>query len=273
MANNTLKRLCALSLTGANFFNFAYAEGPAVSETNGKVAISSGQVNDKSSNSLTGSITTAIAHSYGFQLDLLAARQDGSGLSGLGGHLFWRDPDRGLLGLYSSGIRQNGGNYARHGVEADKYIDTYTASFRLARQVMPGGDYSGTVGSLGLTKYLGENLALSLGVEAAPGRNTTGLGVEWQPTSFGIPGLSFSLGVATGSHGYDAWGVGVRYYFGSYKTLQKRHRTEDPIDTWTMIPGSQPGTPARPAPPPPPPPVATVPPPPPPPSSPPPAEY
>ena len=43
-----------------------------------------------------------------------------------------------------------------------------------------------------------------------------------------IPGVALTGEVAVGDHGYDDWLIGVRYYFGSHKTLRERQRQDDP---------------------------------------------
>ena len=45
-----------------------------------------------------GSVTVPIMHQFGFQADGLYSRISNLGFDGGAGHLFWRDPEIGLLG-------------------------------------------------------------------------------------------------------------------------------------------------------------------------------
>lgn len=51
-----------------------------------------------------GTITVPIGHSFGAQIDLGSGAFGNSALGAAGGHLFWRDPDKGLIGAYGDGL-------------------------------------------------------------------------------------------------------------------------------------------------------------------------
>ena len=49
-----------------------------------------------------GSVSFPLAHSFGLQIDGSAATTAGAFNGGLGAHAFWRDPAKGLFGVYGS---------------------------------------------------------------------------------------------------------------------------------------------------------------------------
>ena len=54
------------------------------------------------------------------------------------------------------------------------------------------------------------------------------LGVEYQLDLAWASGLCVFAEGAIGEGSYDRWYGGIRYYFGSKKSLKLRHRTDDP---------------------------------------------
>ena len=171
-----------------------HAAEPAVSEVNGKVSMQGGDV---------------------------------MGYSGVGGHVFWRDPSVGLLGL--TGTNQKIGNtlFIRNGVEGEAYLNQFSIGMRGGYQ---GGDtLKGDYFGIGGRWYINDNLVVNLGYDHAPGDTTTnGVGIEWQPTSWGTRQLAlFARATETVDSGH-AGAVGIRYYFGGEKSLIQRHRTSDP---------------------------------------------
>ena len=74
----------------------------AVDGVNGKLAGLGGSFANNSLYGAIGSLSTPLGCGYGLQIDATAASFDGRFLGAIGGHLFWRDPSRGLLGLYGS---------------------------------------------------------------------------------------------------------------------------------------------------------------------------
>jgi len=51
-----------------------------------------------------GTITVPIGHSFGAQLDLGSGAVGNNASGAAAGHLFWRDPDKGLIGVYGDGL-------------------------------------------------------------------------------------------------------------------------------------------------------------------------
>ena len=101
---------------------------PAVDGVNGKVQVygGAGQGNSVSISSFagaplaqsnniwngiggaTGTITVPIGHSFGVQADLGSGTFGNNTLGAAAGHLFWRDPDKGLIGVYGDGLLLGG---------------------------------------------------------------------------------------------------------------------------------------------------------------------
>ena len=74
---------------------------PAVSAPNGKLSAFGGS-QDGGIYGVTGSYTVPLGFPYGLQVDGMVGSGKGAAFYGVGGHLFWRDPAKGLLGLYGS---------------------------------------------------------------------------------------------------------------------------------------------------------------------------
>jgi hypothetical protein len=132
---------------------------PAVDGLNGKLDVfgGAGQSNALSINSIgalspyatnssanwngiggvVGTVTVPLGHDFGAQIDLgsgaFGNRANGSGA----GHLFWRDPDYGLVGVYGSGIysaRAGGRTQWNAAAEIERYIGPITGKALLGAQ-------------------------------------------------------------------------------------------------------------------------------------------
>lgn len=227
----------------------------------------------------TASVTTPILHSFGFQLDGLLGyinrdddvsatsssssddEVDGEFVYGVGGHLFWRDPMKGLVGVTASYLEYEGDQDAydrfsspdqklyapalsisRVGVEAELYLEQFTIAAGAGYQYVdikddytfgPNSDFEedGLYGQLDISWYATDNLALSIGAATDPNQDILGTaGVEWAPAIESFNGLSLFADGAVGDDEYASASLGVRFYFGEGDTLKKRHRFDDPVD-------------------------------------------
>ncbi len=79
----------------------SYGSLPAVSQTNGKLSAFGGS-QDGGIFGVTGALTAPLGHDFGLQVDGMVGSGKGAAFYGVGGHVFWRDPAKGLLGLYGS---------------------------------------------------------------------------------------------------------------------------------------------------------------------------
>lgn len=152
--------------------------------------------------------------------------------AGAGGHIFYRDPTRFLIGPTASITSLVGATLGNGGAEAELYLGKFTLAAT--------GGYQWTVPSLNLTPKSGgygevdvryypiDNLMLSAGVADYAG-TWLGVGkVEYQPGFESMPGATFFLsGFGGGDSSYKIT-AGIRFYFGAPKSLIKRHREDDP---------------------------------------------
>lgn len=220
----------------------ASAEGPAVSETNGKFSLEGGAVGNSSNGSsglgiAQGSLTTPLGQSFGLQFDGVAATAYNNFFGGGDAQFFWRDPKLGLLGAFASVGGGRGNTVSWYGGAAEYFAGAVTLGAHAGYQVV----YSNTAGNGGfgaghLTYYPIANLALSGGggvyVNSGYGRAT----IEYQPELNGQHSMSFFVNGGAGSNAAYAVTAGVRFYFGPEKTLIRRHREDDP--TLSTIPYS-----------------------------------
>ncbi|HEY5043222.1 MAG TPA: hypothetical protein VIK53_14605 [Verrucomicrobiae bacterium] len=224
---------------GGNFNNFATTDSlhlPAVSEINGKVDYSGGNMNSAEGHNFSGSITLPISHQFGFQADALYSRISNLNFYGGAGHLFWRNPDYGLLGLTGGYLYRDGADTVdtfQAGAEGELYWRQFNFGFF-------GGlgsidyQYSAPFIDTNPTRFIGrvsadyyplENLRVGASFTSAFKDYFGKAEAEYQ---LPINGLALTGEVALGNHGYDHWLLGVRYYFGGKKTLRDRQRQDDP---------------------------------------------
>jgi hypothetical protein len=208
---------------------------PAVSQTNGKLSAFGG-AQDGGIFGVTGSFSTPLGHDFGLQIDGMVGSGHGAPFYGVGGHLFWRDPAKGLLGLYSSYVSWDldgdpvgspgGADVGKFGVEGEAYLGRFALEGLAAYQF---GTYDGFAGKALLAYYPVDSLRLDGGLRYLEGPGAIGMAdIEWQPQI----GSGLTL-FASGSVGDDYSQVlgGVRYYVGDpTKSLIQRHREDDPGD-------------------------------------------
>ncbi|MSU57547.1 MAG: hypothetical protein EXS35_05110 [Pedosphaera sp.] len=206
---------------------------PAVSAVNGKLGYDGGLLNSAESHNLEGSISFPIGRQFGFQADGLYSRTSGLDFYGGAGHLFWRNPETGLLGLAGGYLGRDGVETFQVGAEGEWYLRRFTFGFFAG---VGSIKYAGTVPfiSTNPTRFVGrvsadyyplDDLRLGVSYTSAFHENLVKGEVEYQTP---VRGLALTAGVAGGDNGYDHWLFGVRYYFGGQKSLRDRHRQDDP---------------------------------------------
>jgi hypothetical protein len=233
--------LCALAVAGvaeaADFsekaVTFAPPGGlPAVSQPNGKIAAFGG-TQEGGIYGVTGTMTVPLSFAYGFQLDGMVGSGHGAPFYGVGGHLFRRDPAKGLLGLYGSYVSWNldepglnGADVGKAGVEGEAYLGRFSLEGLAAYQF---GTNTGFAGKAMVAYYPLDNLRLDAGIRHLQGPGAIGvLDVEWQPHVGS--GLTLFASGSFGNEHTSAMG-GLRYYFGDNgKSLIQRHREDDPVN-------------------------------------------
>ena len=200
-----------------------------------------------------GTLTVPLGHAFGAQVDL------GSGAIGnrprgeASTHLFWRDPDKGMIGVLGSGMLL--GSKVGRGVwtaagEFEAFLDRFTARTVIGmqgssaytanlsrRQIKAYGgrqafitpDYFHDLTEV--TFYPIDDLALSAGHIYSFGRNAVTGEVEYMLPQFRGGNIAPSVFVS-GAYGWNASSnimAGLRVYFGNHdKSLIRRHREDDP---------------------------------------------
>ena len=118
---------------------FENSASGAVDGINASVSLSGGTLDGVANGMLVASVATPLPYlsSLGFQLDLAIGQYDGvSGTNsgGAAGHLFWRNPDVGMLGLFADFGNINSFHFGRIGVEGAKYIGPWTVDIMLGME-------------------------------------------------------------------------------------------------------------------------------------------
>lgn len=264
-----LKHLCALASTSAfclflggqvsaaDVEEYAEESKPAVSGLNAKLDVQYNYIDYSSidghvdSPSAIGSITFPVGHSFGLQIDAGVTHYEASSLSASAtmaagaAHLFWRDPDLALVGLYAhyADISFSGGGSSlglwRLGAEAELYLD------RVSIEGFAGADFADASasnldffsGDLRVAFYATENFRIHGGVMHQFDQTFGRFGAE---TMLPLGDNNISL-YADGVFGSDVEAVrgGIRIYFGeSGKSLVARHREDDPqsrLDSFATV--------------------------------------
>jgi hypothetical protein len=214
----------------------ARADGPAVSTLNGKLSSEGGAVGSEGHSSgvavAKGSLSTPLGHDFGLQVDGAVGTAFNIGFGAGTAHLFWRDPDVGLIGPVATVAGGVGIRLGWYGAEAEYYAGIFTFGawggyhdvnsdrFGIA---VSSGFYGGR-----LTAYPIPDLALSLGAGSEFNRVTGTASLEYQPDLFARRSVAFYLNGAAGENSSYVVTAGFRLYFGPDKTLIRRHREDDP---------------------------------------------
>lgn len=239
--------LSAVPALGADIYALSDpSRMPAVSAPNGKLGAFAGAIGGDFGAGVTGSLAVPLHDQWGAQIDGMAGAADSAGLWGVGGHLFWRDPSKGLVGLTGSWVSWGkseteilplgefddtnqlrditGADVGTVGVEAEAYLGRVSLEGAAGVQF---GDNSGFQGRATLAYYATDDLRLSIGASVLAGRGAAlRAGAEWAPA-----GETFSLFANAAAASSDNWSAtgGVKFYFGApQKSLIDRHRQDDP---------------------------------------------
>lgn len=209
----------------------ASSDGPAVSDFNTKISGFGGAAGYSGDNDGMGgiatSITAPIGYSLGLQMDGAYARIGDDNFGSAGAHLFWRDPSRGLLGIYTGFAvfdRGAGAIVGRSGVEAQYYAGALTLD-TAAGYVY--GDLHKGYGRARLQFYPVDDLMLRAGW-AYETRNLGTAGIEYQFANTKNAGMSMFIDGNVGADSTYSVVGGVKVTFGESMTLKDRHRRQDP---------------------------------------------
>jgi hypothetical protein len=214
---------------------------PAVSGVNGKISGFGGWEEydsgpDGGLVGVDGSLSIPLGQMFGFQLDGMVSSLDGDFIGGAAGHLFWRDPTVGLLGLYGDWVTRDGSGVDtwRLGVEGEYYSGPISLEAIVGYE---GADVPAIVllddenifAYADAAFYATPDLRFSAGYRHLNDLDMAALGAEWQlPTDF-IGGTSLFAEGRIGEDDYASVWAGLRVYLGAgNKTLIRRHREDDP---------------------------------------------
>jgi len=203
------------------------AGGPAVSGMNGKLEAIGGDVDSNGASALAGSLAFPVTEHYGVQVDTAFGEIGGSHLEGIGAHVFWRDPERYLLGAIWSHAEYSSQAMNRLGIEGEYYSGNWTLAGSVGHQW--GNVDSAGFGSVDARYYFTSNTMVEAGLSVADSDDRFHIGLESTPFD-DWKNLGLFVDLSTGNDSYDHVLVGVRYYFGGKKNLIKRHREDDPIN-------------------------------------------
>jgi hypothetical protein len=235
----TLRRIWK-PITVAALFGFgmtatAAADGtngnePAVSQTNVKLSGAGGGVDGKDAWEFNGALTAPLGQSMGLQVEggLLGVDNDDT-IYGGAAHLFTRDPDKYLLGLFAAYAEETDFDLdaLRIGAEAEIYMKQISILAQAGYQFSDSvGDTA--FGSIDLRWYATDNFYLSAGGNFEENVTQGRLGAEFMPGFSALPGLAFNVRGVVGDDDYESVMGGITYYFGANDSLKNRHRKQDP---------------------------------------------
>ena len=226
-----IKFITAAIIASLFGIQFVYADPcqpkPAVSGINAKVSGGYADLDATSVKFGSASVTLPLTHCLGLAIDGLGGDYSASSLWGVGGNLFWRNPDKGLIGIMGSNVVVGANNASRGGVSGELYLGRFSVLTDVGYQT---GDTikHGAFSDLTLRWYVIDNFAFNAGC-AYSGGNTAGVvGAEYMPGLKILPGLTLFARGSWGESDYHSVVAGVKYYFGNGKTLKQKHREDDP---------------------------------------------
>ena len=207
------------------------SQKPAVDGINFKIGATTGVIGGYSNHMLIASMAMPMPFlpSFGAQLDLGIGEYRNSYTSAAAGlHLFYRDPDTGMLGIYGDWGYVDNEHGGRAGIEAALY------NGRWSLDVMAGvqfGQHYDTefVDEVDLSYYFTDNFKGSIGHRLISPGHVANVGFEYMPDN--LAGWSIYGEAEAGEDSYNGAWVGLRYSFGnsSASTLIERDRQADPI--------------------------------------------
>lgn len=215
----------------------------AVSSLNGKLGASYGRfdVTMDDVTAVDGSIAWPLADAWGLQLDGMYAhgtpatfgfaRPESVDYGGFGGHVFWRDPSRAMVGVESTYVFSGSDDVTAYqiGMECEYYLNWLTLGIQAGYSEVDddrmGAADDGFYARLAAGCYPVNNLLVNAIFETRYENVSYGLELEYETP---VNGLSVFASAMNGEHGDDSVFAGMRYYFGGESNLKNRHRNSDP---------------------------------------------
>lgn len=219
---------------------------PAVDGLNGKAELLGGTLANKSLYGVRGALAIPVAGQFGVQVDGALGSYDSRAFGAVAAHGFWRDPSRGLLGLYGSYTNWNqagGLHLGQFGVEGAAYMGRWTVegvvgveggnsqSINFGPAIQTWDIKTRLFDKVDVAYYLNDNWKVSAGHRYLGGNHAAAFGTEYAFNPGWRSGLGMSVfaEARVGENNYQGiWG-GLKFYFGQRdKTLIQRHRQDDP---------------------------------------------
>jgi hypothetical protein len=226
-----VQRACALIAATAAIVvaEPAAARDPAVSVTNLKVTGAGGSSNGDGAWMGVAGLTAPLSPTWGVQGETGAFGVDGDTTTGFAGHVFKRDPDSYLAGLFVAYASEDEFSLeaTRIGAEAEFYMGQMTLLLKGGYQFSDLIDDT-VFGEAELNWYASDNFRLSGGASLDDAAALGHAGAEWLIGSTSLPGLALRADGYVGDNDYDSLTAGITYYFGSDASLKDRHRRQDP---------------------------------------------
>jgi hypothetical protein len=229
---------------------------PAVDGFNWKVGGLGGTLANRSLAGGQGSLSFPIGNAFGFQLDGASGSFDNRYFGAVAGHLFWRDPSRGLVGIYGSHTYwdQFGGLHADHvagegeayfgpftvqGIAGVEFGNSQTAVTSVVASPVAVTTFFQTYDvrtrffdEINLAWYANDNTKLFVGHRYLGGKDALALGGEVAlPISSPYLVTAFVEGRVGEADYHGVWG-GLRLYWDQKggKSLMARQRQDDPYN-------------------------------------------
>lgn len=234
----THTRLCAAVFLAVVAWSSSQAQetAPAVDGVNVKLSASTG-LTDSNITGLAGALSLPLGSSFGLQIDGVYSEFDSNSKAGhasvfgTAAHLFWRNPEQGLIGAAAQYIRLDeiGGT--------DAYIAAaegalYRGQFTLegAAGYIDGDVSSSFFDDIQVAYYPTDDLKLHVGHAYVIESNYLTYGVEWGIPSRRNTATSLFIQGDLAEGGSHQASAGLRLYFGQKpKSLIERHRQDDPL--------------------------------------------
>ncbi|WP_193763148.1 collagen-like protein [Methylorubrum sp. Q1] len=182
-----------------------------------------------------GSLAFPIGQSFGFQADLATIAHGGDLGLGAAGHAFFRDPTKGLIGLYGSvdyatalrsyGLQDVGTTTGRIAGEGALFLDRFTVEGIAGWQL--GDRAERFFDQVDVVWYATDDLRFSLGHRYENRINSVAAGAEYLLPLLSPVGVSVFAEGRVGERDYRAGLGGLRVYFGQEdKSLLRRQRED-----------------------------------------------
>jgi len=204
-------------------------EGRAVESLGFSASLLGGEQGGAENVMAVGSVALPLNDRLGFQFDLAAGRYTDTNIdesftsAAFGLHLFRRDPERGMIGLYADWGYTNPEHGGRFGVEGALYRDRWTLGALVG--VRSGTNlYTRAFDEIDVTYYFSDGFKGSVGHRYTARGHVANLSAEFAPAA--LPGWSLFGEVEAGEDDNRSAYAGLRYVFGGQRqpSLMARDR-------------------------------------------------